>query len=697
MPTALPPPTAPPRQPSKSTILPPAAPPTRLSYLPASDENSLRNLQPLRPLEHQNQSTRKFSSSIRNGNLEIVEQKTMALVDSFQLLWARTEVVPGHEKEGRSFLSIATEEGHGWLFICRERDKSQIFDALSMQGCIRTDFDEVIKVEKTLAQGSASVILKGTFKDREAGASAGLAIKRLRRDADGKAVKREVDMLIRVQGHPCIIGFRGIFISPREDQVTGQVWSLVVDFHSMGDLFDYTKARGGLDIFKAASILRDVLSALCHLARLNIFHRDVKPENVLVRADGPALLCDFGIAVLLNDKAAMANNVYTRGYASPEMVEGTASSASNDVFGAGCTFHFMLTRQLPFFDPNPEKMAKLRKSCRLTFSHPVLTTLTQASRDLLQGMLNREPFRLTAVQALQHPGLVCTVEGKDPGSNYKCDLGNLSDFNPRPELRPTSAASMTCIPSRQASAATGVSVSSKSSGVKVVEAVRCRRPESASSTAGRQSIAAVAGRPSSASSGALVASPLRPVSASSSVGRQSVASPTGRPTSAASAGSVVVRPDSVVQKTVRKVQARRSESATLIGSSRAQETRRSDFEKRGASGSALGHATGTASQGSVAGPKRSEIQDRYQQEDSQQSSGGRRESASRPGRSGASAAVALSKAAASKDDPPKGRRSQSAGAEVRKADTTAKPVGMIRNFLRKTLAVFREDRERLSP
>eukprot|EP00441_Pelagodinium_beii_P023495 CAMPEP_0197657108 /NCGR_PEP_ID=MMETSP1338-20131121/44430_1 /TAXON_ID=43686 ORGANISM="Pelagodinium beii, Strain RCC1491" /NCGR_SAMPLE_ID=MMETSP1338 /ASSEMBLY_ACC=CAM_ASM_000754 /LENGTH=549 /DNA_ID=CAMNT_0043233411 /DNA_START=94 /DNA_END=1740 /DNA_ORIENTATION=+ len=417
---------APPRRLKRPSPLPPPAKPVQLTLQSLRDLRNanavLKGFQPVRPLHKQARLTavkeveeiqQQLYCRVSASNLEICNQE--AIVAKLPLFWAQLDWSQ-REQSGRkqSLISLTTEQGDAWLFSCSGHDAASIFDCLSVQGCIRPDFDTAVKIEKTLNQGSASTIMSGSFRSLEK-LPVSLVVKRLRKDDTGKNARREVQMMVLAQGHPCIVGFRGIFGRPASLDQGFPVFNMLIDYHSSGDLFDHTKRCGGLEQSKALPILRDIFSALCHLSTLNIFHRDVKPENILMRQQGPAVLCDFGIAVLLSDEAGLEKNLFTKGYASPEMAEGIARTANGDVFGAGCTLYFMLTRQIPCFDADAAKMAKMRQKCKINLQHISLAKISEDCKDLLVRTVCREPDRLTAMQAIRHPAIVKTC-GVEPGS-----------------------------------------------------------------------------------------------------------------------------------------------------------------------------------------------------------------------------------------------------------------------------------------
>lgn len=98
---------------------------------------------------------------------------------------------------------------------------------------------------------------------------------------------------------------------------------------------------------EAKRVLRCVCHALSVLHEGGFVHRDVKPENVLVRSDGQAVLIDLNIsrqvAVAEKDTKIMG----TVGYAPPEQLGLTQSDARTDIYAAGVLLNVMLTGQHP--------------------------------------------------------------------------------------------------------------------------------------------------------------------------------------------------------------------------------------------------------------------------------------------------------------------------------------------------------------
>lgn len=126
----------------------------------------------------------------------------------------------------------------------------------------------------------------------------------------------------------------------------GQPWIAMEYVEGQGLLAHI--AQAGLDLDARLTLFDRIAAAVAHAHQRLVVHRDLKPGNVLVRADGEPRLLDFGIAKLLDvgrepGSDATSTRVWTPGYASPEQRAGTAITTASDVYALGVMLREMLT------------------------------------------------------------------------------------------------------------------------------------------------------------------------------------------------------------------------------------------------------------------------------------------------------------------------------------------------------------------
>lgn len=124
---------------------------------------------------------------------------------------------------------------------------------------------------------------------------------------------------------------------------------MVMEHLDHGDLTTWIKQ--GLQPVDALRLLRSLALALDYAHQMGYIHRDVKPDNVLFRADGTPVLTDFGIARPRAGNTRLTQMglaLGTPAYMSPEQHQGQEVDGRTDLYALGVIFHEMLTRKVPY-------------------------------------------------------------------------------------------------------------------------------------------------------------------------------------------------------------------------------------------------------------------------------------------------------------------------------------------------------------
>lgn len=210
-----------------------------------------------------------------------------------------------------------------------------------------TEYGEASRyqIQEVIGKGSYGVV--GSAIDTHTGEK--VAIKKINdvfeHVSDATRILREIKLL-RLLRHPDIVEIKHIMLPPSRREFR----DIYVVFELMeSDLHQVIKANDDLTPEHYQFFLYQLLRGLKYIHTANVFHRDLKPKNILANADCKLKICDFGLArVSFNDAPSAifwTDYVATRWYRAPELCGSFFSkyTPAIDIWSIGCIFAEMLT------------------------------------------------------------------------------------------------------------------------------------------------------------------------------------------------------------------------------------------------------------------------------------------------------------------------------------------------------------------
>lgn len=176
---------------------------------------------------------------------------------------------------------------------------------------------------------------------------------------------------------------------------------MVFDYCSGGELYYHIGQRGKIPEVLARFYAAEIALALQHLHELNIVYRDLKPENLMLDADGHIYLVDFGLSKEHVTTPTTGSNTFcgTTEYLAPEILNYQEHGTGVDWWSFGMVLYEMLTGLPPWYSYNQEEVVRGILGGDLDYS-----SLQENARTLCQGLLERDPEkRFGAAEVMAHP------------------------------------------------------------------------------------------------------------------------------------------------------------------------------------------------------------------------------------------------------------------------------------------------------
>src|SRR5260221_2285869 len=169
---------------------------------------------------------------------------------------------------------------------------------------------------------------------------------------------------------------------------------LVMPYISGGSLQDALK-RAPFPASDVVSYGTQITDALDYAHQRGVIHRDVKPANMLLHADGRLMLADFGLAKIFDGSARPANrqgkpDAGTPEYMAPEQIQGR-TDARSDLYGLGVVLYLLLTGHLPFTGSSSSAVMDGHLYRLAEAPRRLNPTVTRALEDVVMRALAKHP------------------------------------------------------------------------------------------------------------------------------------------------------------------------------------------------------------------------------------------------------------------------------------------------------------------
>ncbi|XP_047051713.1 mitogen-activated protein kinase kinase kinase 18-like [Lolium rigidum] len=254
---------------------------------------------------------------------------------------------------------------------------------------------------------------RGPTIGRGSSATVSLAVDRLTGEllavksvgADRAAELRREHSILCGLSSPYVVRCLGSEVSASADE-SGRCFDMLMEYAPGGSLADEIRRRGGrCEEVLIRSRARDILLGLAHAHAAGVAHCDVKGRNVLIGADGRAMIADFGCARRLGSSGIAGERLVgggTPAFMAPEAARGETQGPAADIWALGCTIIEMATSAAPW-QRFGSSVATLHHVAFAGEAPELPRWLSEEGKDFLgRCLLQDAAKRWTAEQLLEH-------------------------------------------------------------------------------------------------------------------------------------------------------------------------------------------------------------------------------------------------------------------------------------------------------
>ncbi|HIW54392.1 MAG TPA: Stk1 family PASTA domain-containing Ser/Thr kinase [Candidatus Ruthenibacterium merdigallinarum] len=222
-----------------------------------------------------------------------------------------------------------------------------------MDNLINRCLDGRYRIEQQLGAGGMANVYRGTDLQTNRPIAVKILKSELMNNPDLVRRFKNEAKAVSLLNHPNITKVYDVGVSD-------DMWYIVMEYIEGITLKEYMEYRGKALTYKETlHFVMQVLAALQHAHEKGIVHRDIKPQNIMLLADGTIKVMDFGIARFSRSESNTMTDkaIGSVHYISPEQARGRATDVRADIYSVGVMMYEMLTAHLPFESDSPVSVA----------------------------------------------------------------------------------------------------------------------------------------------------------------------------------------------------------------------------------------------------------------------------------------------------------------------------------------------------